>query len=272
MEDHAFRLHLGDAAVDDLLLHLEVGNTVTQQAAGLGVLLVDMDIVAGARELLRGRHAGRARADDGDLLAGLRCRRLRLQPAILPRLVDDRAFDRLDGDRLVLEIQRAGGLARRRANAARELRKIIGRVQVARRLLPLAMIDEIIPVRDLIVHRTAVVTIGNAAVHAARGLVLRRFFRQRNDEFVVVAHAIGGGLVLAILPINLEEAGHLAHGIIRVSRRPRRLLVVRMKCRSRSPDHAHSARSIFAAPGDARGRSRPPARAAYRRGAKCRRA
>src|SRR5437667_143487 len=51
-------LGLGDAAVDDMLFHLEVGNAVAQQAAGLGELLVDVDVVAGARQLLR---AGQSR-------------------------------------------------------------------------------------------------------------------------------------------------------------------------------------------------------------------
>ena len=36
MEDHAFGLHLRDAAVDVDLLHLEVGDAVAQQPAGLG--------------------------------------------------------------------------------------------------------------------------------------------------------------------------------------------------------------------------------------------
>ena len=76
MEGHAFGLHLRDAAVDVHLLHLEVGNAVAQQAAGLGPALIDMHVVAGARELLRAGEARRAGADHGDLLAGLHRRRL----------------------------------------------------------------------------------------------------------------------------------------------------------------------------------------------------
>ena len=53
------------------LFHLEVGNAVAQQAAGLGVLLIDMDVVAGARELLRASKTRGTRTDDRDLLAGL---------------------------------------------------------------------------------------------------------------------------------------------------------------------------------------------------------
>ena len=62
MKHHAFGLHLRDAAVDVMLLHLEVGNAVAQQAAGLGVFLVDVNVVAGARELLRAGQARRARS------------------------------------------------------------------------------------------------------------------------------------------------------------------------------------------------------------------
>ena len=72
MEHDAFGLHLHDAAVDVMLLHLEIGNAVAQQPAGLGVFFIDMHLVAGARELLRAGKAGRSRADDRDFLAA-RC-------------------------------------------------------------------------------------------------------------------------------------------------------------------------------------------------------
>ena len=55
-----------------VLLHLEVGNAVAQQAAGLGVLLEDVHLVAGARELLGAGKPRRARADDRDRLPVLR--------------------------------------------------------------------------------------------------------------------------------------------------------------------------------------------------------
>ena len=62
-----------------MFLHLEVGNAVAQQAAGRGEFLVEVNIVPGARELLRASQAGRSRADDGDLLAGLFRRQLRFE-------------------------------------------------------------------------------------------------------------------------------------------------------------------------------------------------
>src|SRR6202022_797271 len=116
----AFGFHLRDAAVDDILLQLEVGNAIAKQAAGLGVFLVEMHVVAGARELLRAGHAGRARADHRDLLAGLDRGDLRPDPAVFPGAVDDRAFNGLDGDRIVIDVERAGRLARRRADPSGE--------------------------------------------------------------------------------------------------------------------------------------------------------
>jgi hypothetical protein len=92
------------------------------------LLLEDVNLMSGARELLRAGHAGRPRADDGHLLAGHACGRFRLHPAFGKTAICDRAFDRLDRHRRVFEIKRAGRFAWRRANAAGEFRKIVGRV------------------------------------------------------------------------------------------------------------------------------------------------
>ena len=56
VEGDALGFHLRDAAVDDALFHLEVGNAVAQKAAGLGEFLEHMHVVSGARELLRASH------------------------------------------------------------------------------------------------------------------------------------------------------------------------------------------------------------------------
>ena len=133
-EFHALDRHLRHAPVDQVLFHLEIGNAVAQQAADAVRLLEQHDVVAGARELLRARHARRARADDGDALAGLRGRRLRRDPALFPALVDDEMLDRLDADRIVVDVERARRLARRRAHAAGELGKVVRRVQHVERL------------------------------------------------------------------------------------------------------------------------------------------
>src|SRR6185437_15410624 len=111
---------------------------------------------------------GRTGADDGDALAGLLLRRFGGDPTLLESAIGDGAFDRFDSDRHVVDVERARGFARRGANAARHLGEVVGRVQVLRRLLPVGVIDEVVPVGDLVVDRAPGVTIGDSTVHAAR--------------------------------------------------------------------------------------------------------
>ena len=59
-----------DAPVDVVLLHLEVGDAVAQQAADAIVALEHGDVVTGARQLLSAGEPGRPRADHGDLAPG----------------------------------------------------------------------------------------------------------------------------------------------------------------------------------------------------------
>src|SRR5690606_29887907 len=61
------------------------------------------------------------------------------------------------------------------------------------------------------VHRTAVVTVGDAAVHAPRGLVAQGLLAVRDDELAVVLDAFLRIGIAAILAVDLEEAGFLAH-------------------------------------------------------------
>src|SRR5690606_15654181 len=142
-EAHALALHLLDAAVDKVLLQLEIGNPVAQQAARPAFTLIDMDFMTGAAQLLGGSHAGRTGPDDRDALAGLLLRRIGSDIAGLISLVGQGLLHRLDGDGNILKVQRAGFLAGRRADPSGEFREIVGRMQVADRLFPVPAIDEV---------------------------------------------------------------------------------------------------------------------------------
>src|ERR1700730_5381202 len=73
------------------------------------------------------------------------------------------------------------------------------------------MVDEVVPVRDLVVHRATGVTIGNAAIHAAGGLTGDLGVANRDQELTIVADAVGRRLVTPVLAIDLEKARDLAH-------------------------------------------------------------
>jgi len=214
VEDDAFRLHLLHAPVDDVLLHLEVGDAVGEEPAGPGALLVDVHLVAGARELLGRGEAGGAGADYCNPLAGLGLGRLGRDPAFLERPVGDGTLDGLDGDRRVVDVERTGCLARRRAHAPRHLREVVGRVQVEGGRLPLAAVDEVVPVGDLVVYRAAVVAVGDAAIHAACRLRLGIGFRQRLDELAPMLHALLDRPVMPVVALELHEACDLAHLVV----------------------------------------------------------
>src|SRR5262249_10065117 len=161
-------------------------------------------------------------------------RRFRLDPAPLKGAVGDRAFDGLDGHRVVIDVERAGGLARRRTDAAGDFREIVGGMQVARGLVPLAAIDEIVTVGDLIVDRTTGVAIGNAAIHAARGLRLGFRLWQRAHEFAPMLDALFDRLVVPILALVFQETGDLAHSQSAAGTRYSAASTIRSRCSSAS--------------------------------------
>ena len=201
----AFGGHLLHAAVDDPLLHLEVGDAVAKQAADAVPFLEQRDIVAGARQLLRRRHSGGTRSDDRDALAGLDFRRLGFDPAFLEGMLDDRLLDVLDRDRRLIDAEHARRFARRGTDAAGELGEVVGRVQLTDRVLPTIAIDEIVPVRNDVVDRAAGVAERHAAIHAARGLRLHGLFGERLIDLEVVVDALGCGPALRQFARVLHE-------------------------------------------------------------------
>ena len=167
--------------------------------------------MAGARQLLRGRQAGRTGTDDGHFLARAESRRLRRDPAVLPAHVDDFMLDRLDADRIFMDTQGAGRFARRRADAARKFGEVIRRMQDVERFAVVTAVHQVIPVRNDVIHGTARGAEGNAAIHAARALHGRLRIRQVQHEFLVVLQARGRLQIVFVLALEFHEAGNFTH-------------------------------------------------------------
>ena len=74
-----------------------------------------------------------------------------------------------------------------------------------------SLVDEIVPVGDLVVHRAAVVAIGDAAIHAARRLALHLGLGQRLDELLPMLQPLLDRAVAAVVTLEFHEAGDLAH-------------------------------------------------------------
>ena len=204
-----------------LLLHLEVGDAVAQQAADAVVALEHGDRVAGARELLRGGEAGGAGADDGDRLAGQAPGRLRLHPAVAERLVDDRDLDLLDRHGGLVDAEHARRLARRRAEPPRELGEVVRGVQALDRRAALAAPHEVVPLGDQVAERAALVAERDAAVHAATGLAAQLGGVALLVDLFPVHDAHRHGPPLGQLALgDLQKALRVSHPSPPGSRRP----------------------------------------------------
>ena len=161
--------------------------------------LIDMHLVPDARELLGAGEPCRAGADDGDLLAGLGRRPARaLSPCAMARSAMAHSIDLMvTGFSSILSVQDASqGAGQTRPVTSGKL-LVECRLRAASSQWP--VIDEIVPVGDLVIDRAArrprrhgagALAIGHAAIHAARGLgdVVR--LRQRHDEFAPMMDAL----------------------------------------------------------------------------------
>src|SRR5829696_4153390 len=101
----AFLFHDGDAAVDDPLFDLVVGDAVPEEAPDPIVFLEDDRSMSGPVELLRGRESRRPAPDDGDLLPRPVLRRCRPgdDPSLFEGSVDNRELYLFYGDGLVVD-------------------------------------------------------------------------------------------------------------------------------------------------------------------------
>ena len=211
LEDDALGFHQAEPAIEDRLLHLELGDAVAQQPADAIGALEHRDAVAGLVQLIGHGQAGRARADHRDRLAGARRGRRRLDPALLHRALDDRPLDRLDRHRVGVDAEDARALARRRAQPSGELREVVGRQQPRDRRLPAIPVDEVVPVRDQVAERAALMAERDAAVHAARALIGEHLRRVELVDLAPVLQALGDRAGRLLAALELDETCRLPH-------------------------------------------------------------
>ena len=200
------------AQLHDLLLQLEGGDAVGEQAADLRVAVVD-----GCRHAVAGQHVGagqpgRAGADHRHTpAAGLDPAEVR-PPAHLQGGVDDVFLDGADGHRAEIVIEGAGALAEAvlGADPAADLRQAVGLVAELCRLDDAPGKGEAQPVGDVVVHRAAPLAVGVAAGQAAVGLHARLAALEGVGDLDEAAAPLLDSLLLRVDPLHLDELIEIA--------------------------------------------------------------
>ncbi|CAB4736450.1 unannotated protein [freshwater metagenome] len=204
--------HLGQAAVEMVLFHLELRDPVAEQASDAVGPLEHRNGMARPCELLCRGKARRTGADDRNGLAGQPLRALGGDPTLVPRPVDDRHLDLLDRHRIGVDPEHARGLARRRAQAAGELREVVRRMKSLARSPPIVAKDEVVPLRDEVSERAAAMAERDAAVHAASGLLLDLRLAELLIDLTPVLEPYVNRPSRRKLPVCRHEALRVSHG------------------------------------------------------------
>ena len=167
LKDNAFLAQQFEAAVDDRLVELEVRDAIAEQSACILASIVDSDGVALLVEASGGSQTGRTGTDDSDFLA-IALRHVWLDIILTEGVLDDGGLVLAVGCWLVLhEVEHAGLLAERRADAAGELREVVGLGQQLIGQLPVAAVEGIVPLWRFVANGTSPVAERHTAVHAA---------------------------------------------------------------------------------------------------------
>ena len=220
-ELHALGLHDLNAALDDRFVQLHVGDAVHQQAAHAVGTLEHSHRVAALIQVFGHRKARGAAAHHGYALAGAGGRRCGVQPALGVGRLNDGVLILAHGHAAAGHVPAgAGGLAQGGAHPAGEFRKTVGGHQPVHGQLPLAVIDQIVPLRDEVVQRAAGghaadhharLAEGNTAVHAARRLGLLLLAGEPDVKFVEIFHALQRRHIRAGLARIIDKSCCLTH-------------------------------------------------------------
>ena len=220
-ELNAHALDSGGDGFDVVLGQAVVGDGVPEHAARLLHFVVDGDAVAGLAQVVGGGEAGGARADDGDLDAGLALGSLVVDVLMLHGVVAERALDGVDGDVLVGAVRALDGhgsqavavvLAEMCADAAGDRGHGVDAVEYLGRGGPVALAQLFHIRADVRVVRAAAgAAQRGGGLHAAEDAVIARVALEREALGAALAGAVQAAAYL--VGIAVEPAAHVLHDV-----------------------------------------------------------
>ena len=165
-------------------------------------------------QLGSGSESSRPRAYYRDSLSASKLWRISNNPAFFKALVGNCTFDILDGNRWFVNGKYTGAFARSRTHAASELGKVVGLMQAVQCVLPMPVVNQIIPFWNEVIDGTAIggLTKRDAAVHAPGSLFSQMLLAMIGVYFVEIQqplHRISIGLGFALKFLKSCWLSHL---------------------------------------------------------------
>src|SRR5260370_34854864 len=132
-------------------------------------------------------------------------------PAFEKPALHDIFLDLLDRDRRLVDAEHARRFARRGTNPPGEFREVVGGMQLANRLFPTSVINQIVPIGNQVVERTSRLAKRHAAIHAARHLGSKILFGEILIDLEPVIDALSNWTSPGKLARVLHESRVLTH-------------------------------------------------------------
>ena len=168
----AFRRQYIHAAVNHILVQLEVGDAITQQPTGRFVFIHQCDAVSHQVQSVGGNQPGRSCTYHRHLFP-VSFRSLYLDISFAESRLNDSRLILTNRHRLVArQFQYARLLAEGRADTSREFREVTSGRQYLIRLFPFAFVQGILPFGLFVSYRACPVAERHPAIHAAGSLQL----------------------------------------------------------------------------------------------------
>jgi len=201
------------AVFDHLFFQLEFGNAEGQQAADLGITVIDHGLDAVAGQYIGTTDTGRTGTDHGHSLTGIvYLGQVRL-PALGKGCFRDICFDGADGDGTKAVIQGTGPFTQSvlRADPATDLGQGIGAMGQLSGLKDIAFGDQFQPVGNIVVYRAAPFTIGIAAFQTTLGLLSGGGSIEGAVDLTVFPGAFFDRLFLRVVTLELYKLKVIRH-------------------------------------------------------------
>jgi hypothetical protein len=201
-----------EATIKNRLFHLELGNPIAQEASRLLTSFEHHHVVSSSSELLGGGQTSRPRTDNGNTLPCFHAWTNGLDPPLFPGAFNNLVLNALNGNGIGIDAKNARALTGGGAESTGKFWEVVGGMKPLDGIGPVTLVDHVIPFRDEVAKRAAFMAEGDAAVHAARPLILGGLLSEGLVDLLPVPESYRHRTTTGQVPFEIKESSWLTHG------------------------------------------------------------